>query len=69
MCAYVYSAGTLPSSSAHVLPQVFSLLGQSLTEVELADMFKEGDTDRSGGIDFNEFCVLMGVSERNDVGS
>ena len=43
---------------------VMRSLGQNPSEEELRDMIKEIDVDKSGSIDFSEFCQLMSLRMR-----
>lgn len=45
--------------STQELKQVMSDLGEHLTDREIADMMKDGDTNSDGFIDFKEFKALM----------
>uniref|UniRef100_A0A6M2DWA1 Putative calmodulin n=1 Tax=Xenopsylla cheopis TaxID=163159 RepID=A0A6M2DWA1_XENCH len=45
--------------TARELGEVMRSLGQNPTEAEIIDMINDIDTDNSGFIDFDEFCIMM----------
>lgn len=45
--------------SSSELAQVMKQLGQRMSDEDLAKMLREVDTDNSGSIEFDEFCVYM----------
>jgi calmodulin len=47
------------SITADELRQIFSNLGESLTDEEITDMIKEADTDGDGEINYEEFIRMM----------
>jgi calmodulin len=52
--------------SKEELGEVMSQLGFAPTDEELRDMINEHDSDKSGQIEFNEFCGLMTLHMNND---
>lgn len=61
----IFDADSSNVISSEELGQVMRSLGQSPSEIELRDMIKEVDVDRSGAIDFEEFKTLM-LSQQGD---